>query len=217
MDLNRYIIEETVNTTSDNMLDKYPYLQNLNLWESNINKILYITGISGGGKGYLAKKIAKKYENTIIIELDKFENYNWYKDKVDDDKYVRRGDIIIFNWIKNTTESEFIDLDIFDNMIEKYNELLKRFMNYLIELSYMDYSHRYIVEGIQIFSDGIFKDIVNNESSIIILRTTKVYSIQKNLERDHAIIRNKLHTNNVDQITEINNLEKRIKGEYSQD
>lgn len=187
--LEKFIREKVLNPIADNPLDVFPYFQNLGKWESKVNPILYITGISGGGKGFVAKNIASKYPNTIIFELDKFENYPWYRDTKEKEKSIADGDSIIYAWIDDNFDTR---TDFFMNSPHRYQQLMGKLYAYLLEYTETHSSHRYIMEGVQLYSDPCFKSI-DRDDSVIIIKTTKVFSMQKNLDRPHAVIRNRFH------------------------
>lgn len=189
--LEQFLREKVLNPIADNPLDLFPYLQNLGKWESKFNNILYITGISGGGKGYVAKNIAKKYPNTIIFELDKFENYPWYKNDKEKEKSVAKGDAIIYAWIDDNFNFD-TRTDFFMNSVRVYQDHMARLYEYLKEYANQHSQYRFIIEGVQLFSDPCFKQI-DRTDSVIIIKTTKVFSMQKNLDRPHAVIRNRFH------------------------
>lgn len=187
--LEKFLREKVLNPIADNPLDLFPYMQNLGKWENKFNNILYITGISGGGKGFVAKKIANQYPNTIIFELDKFENYPWYKDTKEKEKSVAKGDAIIYAWIDDHFDTR---TDFFMNSVQRYQTLMTQLYEYLLDYANTHTGHRFIMEGVQLFCDPCFKTI-DKSDSVIIIKTTKVFSMQKNLERPHAIIRNRFH------------------------
>lgn len=187
--LEKFLREKVLNPIVDNPLDIFPYFQNLEKWDHKFNNILYITGMSGGGKGFVAKKIANRYPGTIIFELDKFENYPWYRDTKESEKSVAMGDRIIYEWIEDNFDTRY---DFFMNSPQKYQSLMAELYKYLLDYTNKHPEHRYIMEGIQLYSDPCFKTIGRSDS-VIVLRTTKVFSMQKNLDRPHAIIRNRFH------------------------
>lgn len=205
--LSDYLWNEVFHINSDNPLDAAPYFHNLQLWVSKFNPILYITGISGGGKGYVAKKIAEVYSDTIIFELDKFENYPWYVNTPEDNSAVAKGDAIIYAWIDENFDTR---TDFFMNSPRRYQEYMGKLHAYLIDYTSKHPRYRYIVEGIQLFCDSCFNSI-DGSDSIIFIKTTKIASMQKNLERKHAIIRNRFHahTGAMDKILA---MERRVRG-----
>lgn len=173
------------------IFNQSPLFINYDKWISGENKILYITGLSGSGKGYQAKQIADSIDNTIIIELDKFENYPWFIDK----KYkehpaVAKGDKIIFEYLRNTIDTS---IDVFAYDVEKYCSYMKDFYEYLLQYISNSKNTHFIIEGIQIYCDDIF-DSINNDDSILIIKTSMVKSMQKVMSREHADIRNRMHT-----------------------
>ncbi len=186
INLNKYLIP----TTKDYIFNETPLFINYDKWIKGINNVLYVTGLSGTGKGYYAKQIAKNKKNCIIIELDKFENYIWYINKPENNPSIKAGDEIIYNYLKSNYDLSY---DIFQNNITNYNQILTEFYDYLLWYTSEHSQTSFIIEGIQIFSDKAFNKISNNDS-IVILRSSTVKSMQKVLDREHNTIRNRMHT-----------------------
>ena len=177
----------------DYLFNQTPIFLNYDRWLNGNSKILYITGLSGSGKGWQAKQIADKVDNCIIFELDKFENYMWYLNEDENDKEhpaVARGDKVIFKYLKDNFD---LSTDIFDNNVEKYKSMIKDLYAYLLDYVKSNPDHHYIMEGIQLYTDDAF-DSISTSDSVIILRTSMVKSMQKVMSRKHCEIRNHLHT-----------------------
>ena len=173
------------------LFNETPLFLNYDKWLNGKNKVLYITGLSGSGKGYQAKKIADKIDNCVIFELDKFENYMWFLDNSDKEHTaVAKGDKIIFNYLDSKYD---LTNDIFDNNVEKYKLMMKEFYSFLLDYIEKHPENHYIMEGIQLYCDDAFESI-NNNDSVIILRTSMVKSMQRVMNRNHCEIRNHLHT-----------------------
>ena len=191
--LESYVI---LNSDSDSVTEGYlfnqtPIFLNYERWLNGESKILYITGLSGSGKGWQAKRIADNVDNCIIFELDKFENYLWYIDKNDKEHpAVARGDKVIFDYLKKNFDTS---IDIFDNNVEKYKSMMKDFYLYLLDYVNKHPDHHYIMEGIHLYTDDAFNTI-STKDSVIILRTSMVKSMRKVMDREHCEIRNRLHT-----------------------
>lgn len=164
---------------------------NIDKWKSGEINALYITGLSGTGKGYTAKQYANEQEDVITIELDKFENYPWYINEKEKDPNVARGDKIIFSYLKD----QFGDLsvDVFQNDPIKYKQEMKKFMIYLQKYMKESKYMKFIIEGLQIFCDDAF-DFLDNTYPIIVIRTSTFKSMLKVMSRKHATIRNRMHT-----------------------
>ena len=177
--------------TEEYLFNETPLFLNYDKWLDGESNVLYITGLSGSGKGYFAKQIAEKVDNCVIIELDKFENYLWYlEDYKEDNPAVARGDKIIFNYLRKRYD---LSTDIFNNDIEKYNAMMQEFCVYLREYVAKRPDTSFIVEGIQIYCDSAF-DFIDSEDSVVIIRTSMVKSMNKVMSRKHCTIRNHLHT-----------------------
>ena len=117
------------------IFNQTPVFLNYDLWLNGKTNPLYITGLSGSGKGYYAKKVADSVDDCIIFELDKFENYMWFLDTTDKEHpAVARGDKIIFDYLNTNFD---LSNDIFDNNVEKYNSMMKDFYKYLLDIYYI--------------------------------------------------------------------------------
>ena len=185
------LLEEYTIATEDYIFNETPIYLNYDRWLNGQSNLLYITGLSGSGKGYFAKKIASKFDNCIIFELDKFENYMWYLDESNEEPpAVAKGDKIIFNYMKNRYN---LSIDIFDNNVEKYQMMIGQLYEYLLDYIKEHPDTKFIMEGIHLYCDDAFNTI-NNKDSVILIRTSMVKSMQKVMDRKHCTIRNRLHT-----------------------
>lgn len=172
-------------------------------WSTTVDNILFITGLSGGGKGYIAKQMAKQHSNSgevVIIELDKFENYPWYHGQKEGNNFVAKGDEIIFNFLNKRYDND-LETDHWLTNMEKYKQDLRDFMFYIIDHAKKNPKTRFIVEGIQIFFDDFFADeiLLDREHNrckypMIIIQTSQVKSMTKVMHRPHNQIRNRLHS-----------------------
>ena len=168
-------------------------IANYDLWELGLNHILWITGLSGGGKGYIAKKLADSHENTIIFELDKFENFDWYFNGNEDNEAVRKGDSFIRRHAKEHFDSYPNIMNLWINDPERYHKDMCDMIKALMEFA-DQFNRRVIVEGVQIFMDHIFRTVITRDSSCIFLRSPFVHSMQKVMHREHNQIRNLIHS-----------------------
>ena len=175
------------------IFNEAPIYNNFQLWKNGKKNVLYITGLSGGGKGYTAKKIAEGNDDVTIVELDKFENWKWYHDKDEDNLQVSKGDALINTYLYHITRN--FTVDPWQTNIEKYNTDLEKFVQYVLSFAEKHPKKRFILEGIQIFQDKAF-NFISKDDCIIIIQTAKVQSMQKVMAREHNVYRNHLHTNN---------------------
>ena len=140
------------------------------------SKILLISGLSGSGKSYLARDIAKKH-SAIIFQVE------WLKHSThvsDDCKYIldsfldKHPDIIPL--VQNKWN---------DTKIEDKNELFKKYINlFLLHfLEVRDPSKNYIIEGLQLFTLIDFELIKNYP--IIIKGTSSYNSFKNRFKRDY--------------------------------
>lgn len=188
------------------IFNQTPVFLNYDLWLKGKINPLYITGLSGSGKGYYAKQVADTLDDCIIFELDKFENYMWFLDNTEKEHpAVARGDKIIFEYLNKNFD---LSNDIFDNNVEKYNSMMKDFYKYLLKYIDNHPDHHYIMEGIQIYTDAAFNEL-STKDSIIILRTSMVKSMNRVMSRKHCEIRNHLHTY-IDFQKKLRDFEKRL-------
>lgn len=187
IDLSKYMIG-----LEADLFDEPPIYYNVDEWIEGKSRIIYITGLSGGGKGYRAKKMAEENNNKgpiTIVELDKLENYSWYMDEKEDNRYVARGDKLIYGFLKDRYKD--LSIDYWQDPHE-YNRAMTDFMEYLIQYIGEHPDERFIVEGVQIFFDPIFRKITVDQPMIVV-RTAKVKSMTKVMHRPHNQIRNRLH------------------------
>lgn len=164
---------------------------NIDKWKNGEINTLYITGLSGSGKGYVARQYAKDRADVTTIELDKFENYTWYRDYKEENENVARGDKIILKYMKNRFGD--LSIDVFNNDVEKYHKEMKLFIEYLREYMKNNPFVKFIIEGIQIYLDNAF-NFLDNTYPIIVIRTSMVKSMRKVMDRKHCTFRNRLHT-----------------------
>ena len=184
------IIQYMIPAQEGYIFNEAPIYNKVEDWESKKTNVLWITGLSGGGKGYTAKKLAGDRRDVTIIGLDAFENYPWFKDQTPDHPAEARGDSIVFKYLNDRYEDLEIDHFLQDGI--KYQAHLKKFIDWLCQ--YMD-QHKdvqFIVEGIQIYMDDAF-GFLSNQDSMIILRTSMVKSMRRVMHRDHCQIRNRMH------------------------
>lgn len=177
--------------TEGYIFNETPIYLNIDKWKNGEINSLYITGLSGSGKGYTAKQYANDRQDVIIVELDKFENYLWYRDKKEENMNVAKGDTIIFNYMKKRFKN--LDIDIFANDVNKYKDEMRLFVEYLRNYMRENKYYKFIIEGIQIYCDDAF-NFIDNTYPVIVIRTSMVKSMQKVMNREHCTIRNRLHT-----------------------
>lgn len=189
------IVEESF-IDSEISLDGYifnetPIYLNIDKWKSGVNNILYVTGLSGSGKSYFSKTLAEKFPCTIVLELDKFENYPWYINKEEKHPAVKRGDKLIYDYLRNHYND--LSIDVFNNDYTKYVNALHDFYIYILDYAAKHPKLKFVIEGIQLFADEPFK-LITNKDSVIIIRKSIATSMRKLNTREHATIRNRIHT-----------------------
>lgn len=154
--------------------------------------LLFITGLSGGGKSTLAFEYADKYDPSIYIELDAIEcNHNlfhWGDDdmptghKIIKDFFQKRyGGEKVWNLSNREEHKDFIH--VFDD-----------FMLYLREFAANHSGVIFIVEGVQLaFSHSVY---LNDDDPLIITGTSTVVSSYRAAKRSHEKFIPKLKFNN---------------------
>ena len=143
---------------------------------SNESKILLITGLSGSGKSYLAREIAKEKDASIF-------QVEWLKHKKhisEECKYV------LDTFIEKYPEAiPYIDTKWNNSKNEDDNELFKKYINlfFIHFLEVKDRNKNYIIEGLQLFTLLDF-DLIKDYP--LIVKGTSAYNSFKNrLKRDY--------------------------------
>ncbi len=143
------------------------------------NKAIYVTGLSGSGKSYLAARISAKYE-AELIHLD------WLKHE----KYAK-GDAKIFleKFKKEFPETiAFIQNKWNNSKRDDRNEIYIKYMNlfHSFVLDNLNENKLYIIEGVQIFS---LLDISTlNSMSIIVKGSSSFKSLKNRYFRDYKSV-----------------------------
>ena len=142
----------------------------------NESKILLITGLSGSGKSYLAREIAKENDATIF-------QVEWLKHK----KHISEEcKYILDTFIEKYPETiPYIDTKWNNSKNEDNNELFKKYINlfFLHFLEVKDNNKNYIIEGLQLFTLLDF-DLIK-DYPLIIKGTSAFKSFKNRLKRDY--------------------------------
>lgn len=148
---------------------------NFDKFESGKSNVCYITGLSGSGKSTLGEKLAKQY-NAIYIELDMFEHCSQSTEKEMKDSEV------FYEYF--TTNPELYEKLCKGNI--SHSELdteLCTFMDYVISYCNKHKENKYIIEGVQIYSHGDKKKIINKP--IIFVNASMIKSIIQRFKRNN--------------------------------
>ena len=157
-------------TNEGYLLSKDNLYINFDKFESGKSNICLITGLSGSGKSTLGKQLASKY-NAEYVELDTFEhNYLGVKGVVKE--YLEKNNL------------SKLDMDeLYQTNPEVFHKELSKFMDWVIPRCQKDKSHKYILEGVQIYSHGDINKIKGKP--IIFVNTSVSKSIIQRYKRDY--------------------------------
>ena len=142
----------------------------------NSNRLLLVTGLSGSGKSYLSKELAKEY-NAIIFQVE------WLKHSKhisNDCKYILDSFIKKYPEIEEEVKNKWKS-----KKSEDKNKLFKKYINlfFLHFLEIKDSSQNYIVEGLQLFTLLDF-DLIK-DYPLIIKGTSSFNSLKNRFKRDY--------------------------------
>ena len=168
-------------STESYIFSKKDYTFNLNKWKPNDHNILYITGLSGGGKSTTAKELCEKY-NAHHIELDTFENaYQFINHPNSFYEYQNEKDILMI--IEYYRQKPFKDPCEMND--EEYKRYFMNLFTFMLKKMKDDKSHLYVVEGIQVIRlarNGYDEEIFS--SPLIIKNTSMLEAIIRRWKRD---------------------------------
>ena len=145
---------------------------NFDKWGKGPHNILFLTGMSGGGKTTITEKLAEEYK-VEMFEIDGIDyHYDASESKIIDqiEKEMPEYAEIVRTQRIDSGHAYHID-----------NDLYVRIFNKAIEIMHRNYNKLYIVEGIQIYalaSEGLL------EEPLIIMGTSTVTSFLRRLKRD---------------------------------
>lgn len=150
---------------------------NFDQWKPGEDNILYITGLSGGGKTTLTNHYVKKYK-AIIFSLDWLDG-RW------NETFTNPITIKLFkkfpdfkDALKRTNGAlEFRNEDDYQSYIKEWPLVVQ----YLIEIMHKDSNNLYIIEGIQILRDDFPANI--EEIPMIIKGTSVIKAISQRVTR----------------------------------
>lgn len=155
----------------------YPIKKDEKINFDKFTNVILITGLSGSGKSTLSKEYAKKYENSIVIEIDFFF---WYYVVLEKEK-LTEGEKLIYQYITKikpelmNEKEKHIPLD----HVDKY---CYDFIKWVLKKARKDKNHTYIIEGIQIYCFIPYSEI--SEYPIVLKNTTKTKSMLRQWKRE---------------------------------
>lgn len=205
-------INESMNHQNDIILNENTFLNkddikhNLSKWgtKPGQDNILYVTGLSGGGKTTISREYSQKYE-AEVFELDLMD-YKW------DETFTNRFIIKAFKkfpsykTLINKAVNEPFEYENEQDYIN-FIKVKKEALNYILDLMHKEKNKLFIIEGIQIFYDYFPADLL--KVPLIIKGTSNISSI---------IRRTKRHNNNQFSFKEfIKDLKKWFTINHSQD
>jgi dephospho-CoA kinase len=149
---------------------------NFDKFESGQSNMVFITGLSGGGKSTLATKLASKY-NAEVIELDIFEHNAGYTDE----NLNQAGDVFV-EYFLNKRKDLRVPIKKLANMDSKtFRMEFEKFFNFVIEYCKKNKDRKFIIEGVQIYSRDL-KQIKGNP--IILVNTSVKTSLLQRFKRN---------------------------------
>ncbi len=145
--------------------EKFPYT----------SKVLLVTGLSGSGKSYLAKKLEKEY-NATSFQVEWLIHSKHVSDEC--------KNILETFLLENPEIVPYVNNKWNNCKIEDENELLKKYINkfFLFFLQNKNPHKLYIIEGLQLFTLIDFELI--KDFPIIIKGTSSFRSLKNRLKRD---------------------------------
>jgi ABC-type dipeptide/oligopeptide/nickel transport system ATPase component len=158
------------------MKDKIKIFKNIEdvTFNGSKDNVLFVTGLSGSGKSYLAKKLADDIE-AKVFQIEWLIHYKHcdktFKKFLDEfiDKYNIR-DYVNRKWDNEKCEDDNVELKRYINL------LVKEFIDSRDE-------QKYIVEGLQLFTLVDF-DLIK-DYYIIVKGTSSINSLKNRIKRDY--------------------------------
>ncbi len=169
-----------VEIADDNIQESYVFSKsdiyiNYEKFQANKSNICLITGLSGSGKTTLAEKITKE-NNAKLIELDVFEHCYGYTD----DQLKEAGQVF-YDYLSSHKS-------VWDKLKKKaitgkeLGKEINKFVHYCISWCAKDKPNKYVIEGVQIYSFMLYKEI--KAYPLIIKNTSMVKSIIQRWKRN---------------------------------
>lgn len=170
--LSKYVSESMI-IKEGYIFNKKDSIYDFEKWKPGSHNVLYITGLSGGGKSTLARELTKKY-NAIYIELDELE----LADEPEKLNSSRADDQLIDEYIKDNPPAKNLHGIARDRYLWNLFKFIRKKMKENSE-------NLYIVEGIQITQYiGEFEDRSILKEPLIIKNTSAIISALRKINRD---------------------------------
>lgn len=147
---------------------------NLDKWMHGKN-ILFVTGLSGGGKSTKARQLATEF-HAIYIELDQISHAFDFKDNPS----KNRQDEI---WIAEFLKENNITKDPMKMSDAEHDKYFLKCMDYLVSKAKADSGNLYVFEGIQVIKYGRYNNYIFGWP-MIIKGTSMLKSILNRKKRD---------------------------------
>ena len=140
-----------------------------------ISNVIFVTGLSGSGKSFLAKQLAKQ-NNATIFQPEWLIHYSHVSDELKPffEKFIQKHKI-----------QKFVETTWNNAKCEDKNLELKKYINLLVEefLKTTETNKKYIIEGLKIFTMIDFNLIKNH--AIIVKGTSSFNSLKNRIKRDY--------------------------------
>lgn len=161
---------------------------NINKWKPGGKNILFVVGLSGGGKSTTARAISSDFA-AVYVELDRFANV----DKNFKPRNNRPDEQLIYEFIKK----EHIEgRSVMDMPDDEYDKYLLKFIDYIKEVASKNKNELYAIEGIQVIKYAKYNDWLYSYP-IIIKGTSMIKSIMNRFRREKDFDNYKMYDNNV--------------------
>ena len=168
-----------ITLNENTFLNKEDVKHNLSKWGTKLGQdnILYVTGLSGGGKTTISKEYSEKY-GAEILELDLMD-YKW--DATFKNKFILKAfnKFPLYKSLIVKSAAPFV----FDNK-KDYNDFIKvktEATEYIIDLMHKESDKLFIIEGIQILYDDFPIDI--EKVPLVIKGTSNMSAIIRRVKR----------------------------------
>ena len=148
-----------------------------NKFESGKSNLLLITGLSGSGKSTIATSLSSKYK-AEVIELDIFEHNGSYSDK----NLNQAGDVFVEYFLNKRKDLRNPLNKVKMMNSEEFMNEFDKFFNFVINYCNKNKDKKFIIEGVQIYSNVDLSKI--KRYPIILINTSVKDSIIQRFKRN---------------------------------